>query len=311
MPEVNNIGKTVSDFSPFFRLPPLHFVGMENETLYGTEDGLAMNEDVGSWTAEKYRQLQLYAHQFTQGMKGKWKSLAYLDLYAGSGQSRVTGTNEILLGSPLIALSLDVKFDLCVFCERDPMKLAALEQRATRSFPRAKVQFISGDCDDPIFQLGTTIPRGALTLCFVDPYKLDIRFRTLQALAQNRNIDFLCLLASRMDAGRNPHNYTKEESTKFDELLESSDWRERWEQSKIGVAREPNLGDFICKEFSSKMETLGYLPTELHEMRPIKTDGGQVIYHLSLFTKNQTAKRFWQQASTYSQPQRNLFPLGE
>lgn len=34
---------------------------MKNETLMGVEDGLAMNEDVGSWTAEKYRQLQLYA----------------------------------------------------------------------------------------------------------------------------------------------------------------------------------------------------------------------------------------------------------
>jgi hypothetical protein len=62
-----------------------------------------------------------------------------------------------------------------------------------------------------------------------------------------------------------------------------------------------------CREFSLKMETLGYLPTELHEMRTIKTDGGVVIYHLALFSKSTVAKRFWQQASTYSQPQRNLF----
>jgi len=58
---------------------------VKNETLFGEQDGLEMNDEgVGSWTAEKYRQFQLYAHQFTQGMKGKWKSLAYLDLYAGS-----------------------------------------------------------------------------------------------------------------------------------------------------------------------------------------------------------------------------------
>jgi hypothetical protein len=112
---------------------------VKNETLFGERDGLEMNEEgVGSWTAEKYRQFQLYAQQFTQGMKGKWKSLAYLDLYAGSGQSRLPETNEILLGSPLIALSLDVQFDRYVFCERDEAKLHALENRVKHRFPDAK-----------------------------------------------------------------------------------------------------------------------------------------------------------------------------
>lgn len=280
---------------------------MKNETLRGEEDGLVKNEDVGTWTAEKYRQFQLYAQQFTSSMNGKWKSLAYLDLYAGSGLSQVSGTNEILLGSPLIALSLDVQFNTYVFCEKDPAKLDALEQRVKKHFPNANVQFVSGDCDDPRFQLGNAIPPGALTLCFVDPYSLDIRFKTLQSLAQNRKIDFLCLLASRMDAGRNPHNYPKEESTKVDELLDSTDWRERWEHAKSAAAKAPNFGDFICREFCHRMETLGYLPTEPHEMRPIKRDNGAVIYHLVLFSKSPLGKKFWQTASTYSQPQRKLF----
>jgi three-Cys-motif partner protein len=108
-------------------------VPVRNETLFGEQDGLEMNEEgVGSWTAEKYRQFQLYAHQFTQGMKGKWKSLMYLDLYAGSGQRRIPETNEIFLGSPLIALSLDVQFDQYVFCEKDKAKLAALRERVSR-----------------------------------------------------------------------------------------------------------------------------------------------------------------------------------
>jgi three-Cys-motif partner protein len=130
-------------------------VKVKNETLFGEQDGLRMNEQgVGSWTAEKYRQFQLYAHQFTQGMKGKWKSLAYLDLYAGSGQSLLPETNEILLGSPLIALSLDVQFDRYVFCEKDEAKLSALETRIKSRFPAASVKFVCGDCDDPSFQLG-------------------------------------------------------------------------------------------------------------------------------------------------------------
>src|ERR1039458_7090590 len=119
---------------------------VKNETLYGEQDGLEMNEEgVGLWTAEKYRQLQLYAHFFTTGMKGKWGSLAYLDLYAGSGQSRIPGTNEILLGSPLIALSLDVQFDRYVFCERDEAKLHALESRVRHRFPDANVKLVRSE----------------------------------------------------------------------------------------------------------------------------------------------------------------------
>jgi three-Cys-motif partner protein len=280
---------------------------MKNETMMGIEDGLVMNEDVGSWTAEKYRQFQLYAHQFTRGMKGKWGSLVYLDLYSGAGQSRLKTTKDILLGSPLIALSLDVKFDHHFFCEKNPEKLAALQQRVLARFPSADVKFVAGDCDDPTFGLSDSIPKGALTLCFVDPYGIDIRFDTIRALAQGRRIDFLCLLASRMDAGRNPHNYTKEECKKVDLLLGSESWREDWDKHKEGVAREPNLGDFICREFGRKTEGLGYMPTELHEMRPIRDDAGRLIYHLALFCKHQQAKDFWRKASTYSQPQKNLF----
>jgi three-Cys-motif partner protein len=281
---------------------------VKNETLFGEQDGLEMNDEgVGSWTAEKYRQFQLYAHQFTQGMKGKWKSLAYLDLYAGSGQSRIPDTNEILLGSPLIALSLDVQFDHYVFCEKNQKRLEALQKRVAKRFPRAKVKYIYGDCDDPSFQIGDAIPKNALTLCFVDPYSIGIHFSTIFSLSQCRKIDFLCLLASRMDAGRNPHNYPKEECKKVDILLGSETWREDWEKSKEGLVREPNLGDFICREFSRKMEGLGYLPTELHEMRPIKDDGGRVLYHLALFSKSEKAKHFWEQASKYSNPQRDLF----
>jgi three-Cys-motif partner protein len=280
---------------------------MENRTLLGIEDGLVMNEDVGTWSAEKYGAVRIYAQIFTRTMASKWKSLAYLDLYAGAGQSQVKGTGEILLGSPLIALSLDVQFHSYVFCERDPSKLDALKIRVQRHFPEANVKFIRGDCNQAIPEIAAAVPAGSLTLCFVDPYRLDIRFDTVRALANGRSIDFLCLLASRMDAGRNPHNYTKEERTEIDHFLGSSTWRQNWDIATKDVAKEPNLGDFICKAFSRQMESIGYLPTELHEMKTIKTDSGVLLYHLALFSKSEKAKKFWSQASTYSHPQREMF----
>ncbi len=54
------------------------------------------------------------------------------------------------------------------------------------------------------------------------------------------------------------------------------------------------------------METLGFLPTALHEMRPIKLDNGNTIYHLALYARHPKAKEFWRKASTSADPQRDL-----
>ncbi len=191
------------------------------------------------------------------GMKGKWRSLAYLDLYAGTGQSRVPGTNVILLGSPLIALSLDIQFDQYVFCEKNQEKLEALKERVVKRFSQASVKIIHGDCDDPTFQIGGAIPRTALPCASLIHTALAFTSRRFALCLKAEKSTFCVCLASRMDAGRNPHNYPKEECKKVDLLLGTETWRDDWEKLKEGLAREPNLGDFICREFSRKMEGYG------------------------------------------------------
>ena len=116
-------------------------------------------------------------------------------------------------------------------------------------------------------------------------------------------MDFLCLLASRTDAGRNRTNYIAAESTKVDLLLGSSDWRQ--EQNDPLVLKQ-NFGDYLCSKFAARMETLGYLPSPSHEMRTIK-DSNRALYRLALFARHETAKRFWSQVLKYSIPQRSLF----
>jgi three-Cys-motif partner protein len=277
---------------------------MENRTLYGIDDGLSMNEKgVGAWSEDKYALVRLYAQLFTSGMKDKWKSLVFVDLYSGAGQSRIEGTDKILFGSPLIALSIDRPFDKHIFCDRDPQALDALRQRVERLFPTAVAVYIEGDCNTTKDKILAEIPHNALTLCFVDPYDLSIHFSTLQALSTARNIDFLCLLASRTDAGRNHATYTSEESTKVDMFLGSKEWRQAWEDRTV---RRKNFGDFVCEQFAKRMETLGYLPSGPGEMRTIK-DSNRALYKLALFARHQTAKNYWNQVMKYSIPQRGLF----
>jgi three-Cys-motif partner protein len=168
-------------------------------------DGLVCPE-VGGWTEDKHRLVSLYAKLFSSGMKHKWDKRIYVELYAGAGYSKIRGTPRIILGSPLRALMLKDTFDKYLFCEEDPEKLDALKIRAKRTAPAADIAYVAGDCNERVSAILAKIPAGSrgntvLTLCFVDPCDIGIKFKTLHALS-SRYVDFLVLLA--LYYGRQP-----------------------------------------------------------------------------------------------------------
>src|SRR5579863_7796542 len=99
--------------------------------LVVSEDGLIVPE-IGPWAEDKYRFIGMYDQLFSKGMKDKWGKRVYIDLYAGSGMGRVKGTDTVLMGSPMMALTVDHPFDRYVFCEQNPEYLNALQQRVRR-----------------------------------------------------------------------------------------------------------------------------------------------------------------------------------
>jgi len=101
---------------------------MDREPPTLVDDGL-VTEEIGDWGQEKYRLLSLYAQMFAASMKNKWNCRVYIDLFSGSGRSRIKGTNRIVAGSPLVTLGVDPTFDKYIFCEKDPDKLSALKTR--------------------------------------------------------------------------------------------------------------------------------------------------------------------------------------
>jgi len=279
---------------------------MKNETLFGELDGFDMPE-LGSYTEDKYALIRLYCDLFSAGMRHKWKGKrVYVDLYSGSGKSRIKGSNKILLGSPLIALSVGSPFDRYVFCENDSFRLAALQERVRRMFPEKDVRWVEGDCNDKIADISAMVPKDNLVLCFVDPYDCDIRHETLKVLsAAAYGVDFLCLLAFQMDAKRNTAHYLQQENRKIDQMLGNADWRNRWteEQKKSG-----DFARFLALEFARSMESLGYKRTELADMKVIKTlDKHVPLYYLALFAKHPTAFKYWREVNKYYHPQRSLF----
>jgi three-Cys-motif partner protein len=282
-------------------------MGSVPENLRVEDDGLVC-APVHHWAEEKYRILALCDELFSSGMKNKWQRV-YIDLYAGAGFSHVQGTGIFLKGSPVIALTVDCPFDKYIFCEEDERLLSALRARAERIAPWANVSYVLGDCDSKIDEICQAIPRASsgnrvLSLCLVDPFDFGIKFETLQRLS-HVYIDFVVLLAIGMDANRNYDHYVDGDSQKIDDALGNSEWRERWKAAK---ARRSDFRRFLAVEFSRSMESLNYLPTPIDRMKLVRSDEKNLpLYYLALFSRNETAHKFWEQVLKYGTDQRSLF----
>ena len=272
------------------------------------DDGL-ISPPVGSWAETKYRLLALYDELFSSGMKNRWDQRVYIDLYAGSGYSHVQGTSKFLKGSPLIALTVANPFDKYIFCEERADLSDALKARVQRIAPQAKVAYILGNCDTEIEKICQEVPKASpsnrvLSLCLVDPFDFGLKFETLRGLS-GFFIDFVVLLAVGMDANRNYDHYVDGDSTKIDEALGNTEWRERW---RAGGARRKNFRKFLASEFSLSMESLNYLKQPLDGMKLVRSvEKNLPLYYLALFSRHKTAYKFWGEVLKYSTDQPNLW----
>ena len=278
-------------------------MGVASHNLHTEDDGLICPE-VGAWAETKYRLLALYDELFSTGMKNKWDQRVYIDLYAGAGYGRIQGTKTILKGSPIIALTVPDPFDKYIFCEESPELLVALKARVERIAPGTAAAFVPGSCDSAIDRICAEIPRGSpsnkvLSLCLVDPFDFGIKFETLRRLSAVF-MDFVVLLAIGMDVNRNYEHYVDGHSTKIDEALGHTQWRERWKA--VGI-RKSEFRQFLAAEFSMSMESLGYLRTPLNRMKLVRSDKNLPLYYLALFSRNEMAFKFWEDVLKYSTDQ--------
>jgi three-Cys-motif partner protein len=268
------------------------------------DDGL-ISPEVRGWAETKYRLIALYAELFSTGMKNKWDQRVYIDLYAGAGYSRIEGTRRFLKGSPIIALTVTDPFHKYIFCEEREDLLTDLRARVQRIAPEANASYIRGNCDTQIEGICREIPKASvgnkvLSLCMVDPFDFGLKFKTLRRLS-DFFVDFMVLLAIGMDANRNYDHYVDGNSTKIDDALGNTQWRERW---KLGGARRRDFRQFLASEFSRSMESPGYLRQPVDRMKLVRSvEKNLPLYYIALFSRHQTAYKFWDDVLKYGDDQ--------
>lgn len=272
------------------------------------DDGLLTNP-IGPWAQDKYRYVGMYAELFATGMKNKWPRRVYLDLFAGPGYSKLRDSGRVVLGSPLIALNLPDLFDAYVFSDDNPAALEALRIRVARVRAETAVTYVPGDANAAVKRIVEVMSspdmKGALSFCFLDPYKLNIHFDTVRRIAEGRPVDFLILLALYVDANRNLQWYLADGNPTIDRFLGDQTWRSRWKEAQRDGA---SIVEFLAKEYSDHMSQIGYLPMTLEDMVKVRTyEKNLPLYFLAFFSRHRQGLKFWGEVRKYATDQLSLF----
>jgi three-Cys-motif partner protein len=244
----------------------------------------------GQWVHEKNYYLCRYLDIMTHGVVKKWDAkLAYVDLFAGPGRSIVRGTqHEQVAGSPM--LSLKYEFAKYVFVDK-PEVLSSLQQRLNGHAKSSQIVFVEGDCNDVIDDVRSASPADHLTLAFIDPTGLQIRFRTVQRLVQSRKVDLLMTLQFGMGIKRNLHQYIRAESATLTSYLGNEGWRE--DANAGGNASQ--VVRRITTRYMAQLRELEYHTYRDHEVE-IRNDQNVFLYFMAFASRHPLGGKFWREA---------------
>jgi len=255
---------------------------------------------VGKQSSDKHYFLMRYIDIFTTAMTGKWKGLHYIDLFAGAGIEKLRGSEELRWGSPMIAVNAPKAFHRLHLCELDPQKYEALEKRVMQIRPDS--QILKGDANQEIHKIAKEIPQRTLSLAFLDPYSLQIDFKTLEVLAAKR-ADLIIFFPDRLDILRNwKHYYYSDPNSKLDRHLgRDSNWR-----SVLDNAPPRNRIEELRKFYVRRLKNiLGYQYVE-HERIPTQ---GRPLYYLIFCSRSEIGAKFWREITLKKRDGQRTWPF--
>jgi three-Cys-motif partner protein len=244
----------------------------------------------GQWVQEKNYYLCRYLDIMTHGVRKKWDAkLAYVDLFAGPGRSIIRGAREEeVQGSPV--LSLQYEFAKYVFVDKREV-LSSLKKRLNGHPKSAQIAFVEGDCNDVIDDVRSALPADHLTLAFIDPTGLQIKFRTVQRMVQSRKVDLLMTLQFGMGIKRNLQQYLRAERAALTSFVGNAAWRE---DAKAGGSASQVVRR-ITNRYMRQLREMGYDTVRDREIE-IRNDQNVFLYFMAFASRHPLGGKFWREA---------------
>jgi three-Cys-motif partner protein len=265
-------------------------------------DGLTARES-GAWVLDKKVLVEKCLGIFTTGVgKKRGGKLAYVDLFSGPGKNAIRDTEEEIDGSPLLALRYG--FGHYVFVDK-PEILSTLRMRLSNHPKMSLISFVEGDCNLVIDEVLRQLPADHLTLAFIDPTGLQIRFETIRRLVDNRKVDLLMTIQFGMGILMNLHQHFNSEGEALTGFLGNTDWRQDVEQA--GTASQ--AGRRILDRYLAQLRALDYLDTE--DLEIVRNDQNMLLYFIIMASRHALGKKFWGEVTKIAPSGQRRFLFGQ
>jgi three-Cys-motif partner protein len=255
---------------------------------------------IGPWSeCDKLAVLQSYLRAYMSVLRKQARfsgGVHFIDGFAGTGEPQARGEDRLVAGSPRIALDLAQPFDRYTFIESEQWRVERLRTLCGQ-YPHFTIDVIQGDCNEIIPQRVTPVVRWehfSRGFAFLDPFALQLKYSTIEAIAETRAIEVLINVATLTMNRNGLPNDPKILTERHFKLMDGA-WGDRsWydliycEQPglwgpvpiKAGTTSAERLGRFFAEHRLSKL--FRYV-SEPHVVRSSK---GQPIYCLVHATPN-------------------------
>ncbi len=268
------------------------------------------DNSVGPWAKEKLEALRQYLNFYTAVLKnqGHWlRGTVFVDAFAGPGLSRVRtkarsaeapglfgpdkeldfAEIEFLKGSPRIALDITNPFSSYIFVERDPQRVAELNNLKAEYTSRRTILVREGDANTAIQEwLANQIDwKRHRAVVFLDPFGVQVPWSTVAALAETKAVEVIInfplgMAIQRMlpKSGEIPNGW----HISLDTFFGSPDWHKLVYESDADlfgptVTKVSDSGIKLLEWYRDRLRnSFGYVSTA----RLIKNTRGNPLYYL-------------------------------
>jgi three-Cys-motif partner protein len=213
-----------------------------------------LNKFGGNWTATKLEVLRKYLSAYAKILRKTPFKFAYIDAFAGTGyikdKSKKQNKESLFIeydedaqkyikGSVKIALESEPKFDKYIFIELDKKKTEELENviEKEHSDLKEKIKIETDDANKVIQKLCLSNWKGHRAVLFLDPFGMEVEWKTIEAIANTKAIDLWILFPLGVSVNRllmkNRNAISKSWSDDLDKIFGTHDWFDEFYQEKI------------------------------------------------------------------------------
>ena len=195
----------------------------------------------GNWTEEKLERVRKYLSAYTTIMSKQPFRFAYIDAFAGTGYRTLKESEnsselmfpemlEFLDGSARVALKVEPQFDVYIFIEKDTDRFSEL-QRLKDDFPhlRDRIELVRADGNTHVQELcrRNWLSSGRRAVLFLDPYGMEVKWDTIESIANTKAIDLWLLFPIGVAVNRllrKDGQIDKSTRKTLDEFFGAMDW---------------------------------------------------------------------------------------